>query len=210
MQICFYTFTYDEHMNTKTIALINTKGGVGKTMSAIMFATALAKHGSVTLKDIDPQGSATEWIDRAQSAGYTIPFALELANKTSLARQARTTWTLIDTPPGDSVILGAAITAADFIIIPTPPGGMDVDRMWATLDVTRGKDCAVLITRATQRTTALATLTEIIEDAHIPVFDTIIHKREGLNLAFGTIPANLYDYQQATDELITELNGENK
>ena len=46
--------------NTKTVAFVNLKGGVGKTTSAIGTAEALARLGhTVTARDADPSGAAT-------------------------------------------------------------------------------------------------------------------------------------------------------
>ncbi len=42
-------------------AVVNTKGGVGKTTTAVHLATMLTRLGKALLIDADPQPSAASW-----------------------------------------------------------------------------------------------------------------------------------------------------
>ena len=66
------------------VAIVNLKGGVGKTTSAIALATAASRQGlEVRVLDADPQGSATMGADLAEEAGEPLPFEVGPANVTT-------------------------------------------------------------------------------------------------------------------------------
>ena len=98
--------------NTKTVAFVNLKGGVGKTTSAIGTAEALARLGhTVTVRDADPSGAATLWAHKALSAGRPLPFGAEVVNRFTVAAPAEEEWVLSDTPPLQTDLVEAAVDA---------------------------------------------------------------------------------------------------
>ena len=117
------------------IAVINQKGGTGKTTLATNLAYALADTGQVVLVDADPQGSAQDWYDcRTQPLVNLQVKPVEERNLVhevrSLAREHD--WVIIDGPPGITRISADAVRAADLVLIPAKPSPFDV---WAASDI---------------------------------------------------------------------------
>ena len=104
------------------IVITNTKGGVGKTTTAIYLATALSSTSSVEVLDADPQGSATEWAIRAEENNQKLPFEVRPVNIAQLKRVTNTGEgiTIIDTAPGDTRGIDAAldVMSRDVVLAP--------------------------------------------------------------------------------------------
>ncbi len=119
------------------IALLNQKGGVGKTTLSVHLATALAQGHKVLLVDADPQGSALDWSAQRDIEGTPARFPVVGLPKDTLHRELAPIsldyeWVVIDGPPRVNKISRSAIVASDFVIIPVQPSPFDI---WAAEDV---------------------------------------------------------------------------
>ncbi|ALA67861.1 ParA family protein [Corynebacterium lactis] len=173
-----------------TIAICNNKGGTGKTTSTIMLATYFSTLGkNVAVLDADPQGSATDWSLLAAEANNPLPFPVTPVNKRSISiSPTGADIVLIDCPPGDPALIDAALRTADAVIVPTSPSGIEVARMWETLEIITDKPAAVLITSAQLNTTTLEDLLNALDEAGVPTFSNIILARQAIKRAWGTTP----------------------
>ena len=135
----------------KVLSLVSQKGGVGKTTLATALAVAAHQDGKrPVLIDLDPQASASFWMDTRQDdslAVSAIP-ASRLPHVLKAAAEAGAELAIIDTPPFAKDIAYEAVERADFVLIPTRPAVLDVMAMTRTLDLikTFQRQAAVVLT----------------------------------------------------------------
>ena len=119
------------------IVVSNVKGGVGKTTTAVYLAGAAAERArdAVYLIDADRQASSAEWFESRPIRGVEL---VEAPSERTVAKAMEKGEGIIvvDTPPGDERIVRAALTRADALVIPTRAGGVEPNRVVATLEMT--------------------------------------------------------------------------
>ena len=120
------------------VALLNQKGGVGKTTLALNLAGEWARQGKrVTLIDADPQGSALDWSQQRARKGLPRLFGVVGLARDTLHREAPelardADHVVIDGPPRVASLMRSALLAADLVLIPVQPSPLDG---WASAEM---------------------------------------------------------------------------
>ena len=120
----------------KVIAVLNQKGGSGKTTIATHLARALQLDGAdVLLVDSDPQGSARDWSAVREDQPLTVVGIDRPTIDRDVKNVARKVdFVVIDGAPQAADLAVSAIKAADFVLITVQPSPYDI---WATADLCR-------------------------------------------------------------------------
>lgn len=168
------------------IAVLNQKGGSGKTTIATHLARALQLDGAdVLLVDSDPQGSARDWAAVREDQPLTVVGIDRPTIDRDLKNVARKDFVVIDGAPQAADLAVSAIKAADFVLIPVQPSPYDI---WATADlvelvkqrieVTDGRlQAAFVVSRAIKGTKLGAEVAEALAGYGLPVLESRITQR---------------------------------
>ena len=125
---------------TSVICVFSNKGGSGKTTIAVHLALDYSLLAKTALLDVDPQGTATEWMKRRPAdlkSPVTVPCAgreaVERALK--LAREEKFHFVIIDLPPHSTAQVAWLLQEADLILVPTRPTAADLVTIQQTVDL---------------------------------------------------------------------------
>jgi len=174
---------------TKVVAVLNQKGGTGKTTLATNIASLLHINGeSVMIADIDPQGSATDWaeVQLDNNDDYSFP-VISMGKNVSrdLVKVSRGyDWVIIDGGARASELSAAAIKAADVVLLPMQPSPYDVwasraliELVQARQEVTDGKPkVAIIMTMVVAGTNIGKDVKEAVKSFDIPMFESQTHR----------------------------------
>ena len=140
----------------KIIAIVNEKGGTGKSTISTNLATALHRRGSkVVLIDADPQGTARDWREGSPEGANLPPvIALDRPQMLNSISALDADYVVIDGPAKAEAMAAAIVRIAHVALLVIQPSGADLWASAATVKLIRSKldvggtiDAAFLVNR---------------------------------------------------------------
>jgi len=204
----------------RVVAVLNYKGGSGKTTIATNLATAVRRRGKdVALIDADPQKTATEWASRGDDTPPTFQATSDLHENVPALSDSFDV-AIIDGAPRMTELATSAVKAADLVLIPVQPSGAD---LWAAEDVlsiiqerqkvTGGPHAAFVVSRAVARTNLAETVRDALATHDADTLDAFTGHRVAYAEALGAGLSALDmggkakdEIQSLTDEVLDLLN----
>lgn len=156
-------------MSAKTIALLQQKGGSGKTTTAMNIAGGLLEKGySVLIADMDAdKPDAWSWGVKGRALADRVKQIDEKTARDQINElKKQCDFVIIDTPPNFQTAALKAALLADLVIIPAAPSGMDLSGLMEAKDLALTADRAyrLLGNRLAKNTLMGQSLVKVLEE----------------------------------------------
>ena len=179
-------------------ACVNTKGGVGKTTTAVHLAVMLSYQKRTLLIDGDPQASAASWAAwRRENPRYTSsPTTVCLLGKAILSEGKQLAQgfdhTVVDAGGRDSTGLRSALLLAERAVVPVGASSLDAAAMTDLLEVVEmardynpSLDVVLLLTRIDPRTKDTGEMLQFLDEQRLHVLQAKVCERVAFRRAVG-------------------------
>lgn len=193
-----------------TVAVLNRKGGVGKTTIATNLARAYQLEGLETvLIDTDEQGTARDWTHTGEEMPVTLGVDRPNIHE-QLPKLHGYDAAVIDGVAKMEEMSASAVKAADLVLIPIQPSAADfwtagelVDLINTRRKVAEGPEAAFVISRAITGTNLAGSAEKALSKLQFPVLDAQTHQRVAYPEALGkgVSVIDLDDSSKAAEEI---------
>lgn len=183
-----------------TIVFANPKGGAGKTTSALILATEIARSAPVTIIDADPNHPISDWA-KLPGKPNAITVVSEVSENNILDAiddaAERTPFVVVDLEGTASTVVAYAIGRADLVIIPLQAKQLDGKQAARAIDLVKRQEKAfrktiphaVVMTRTSTaiRSRAFKAIVDQLREHKVPVLDVELIERAAFDsfIAFG-------------------------
>jgi chromosome partitioning protein len=198
-----------------TISFASSKGGAGKSTSAVLLASDFAIRGAtVTIIDADPNQPVSRWGKKpgrpaelsvvSNVTEETLIDAIEDASRTSA-------FVIVDLEGTASLMVAQAMSRSDLVIIPSKGSALDATEAIKVIKFVRRQEraynrniaFALLFTQTNPavRPRTLKSIEAEMEEHGVPMFRTAIHERDAFRALFS-FGGTVYDLKP---ELVSNI-----
>ena len=197
-RLLFHAMGYAPRQAAVVVAVVNLKGGCGKSTIAVNLACELAAGGeSVLLLDNDSQGTSTHWVNSGRLPVQSEFMPLENDDdgerlvRAVAARRER--YIVLDAPAHVGAATLAAGKIADLVLIPVTASGVDLLATQSAVELVRQARllrrsgvprCLIVPSKIDRRTDAGRQIEDNLRGFGEPVGPSV-HQRTAFVEAFG-------------------------
>lgn len=187
------------------VAIVNPKGGAGKSTAALVLGTTLARHGaSVTAFDCDRNQPLVTWAAGGTRSALRVVSHLdpETIGRALRSEAGRQQFVIADLEGTASMTVATAIVAADLVLVPTRGSITDAHQAQRAINMVEDQAAAVgprpyrllfTCTRPGFQTRDERAIRETFEQGGVQILPTDLGERAAYRAMFS--------YQLALDEL---------